>query len=285
MAEPLNWIDGAWVPGNPPIIGPVTNAAWMATVVFDGARAFNGLAPDLDLHCQRCVESAHALGLEPPLDAAEIMRIAVEGIQRFPKETELYVRPMFYGDEGWLMPSTTKFVLTLIDHPMKPPASSFKVCRTTRTRPTPMAAPTNAKASCLYPNVHRMMREAQGRGFDAAVVGDANGNVAEFSTSNIFIVKDGRVATPVTNGAFLNGITRQRTIALFRENGVPLDERTITFDELDTADEIFGTGNANKIQPITQYEDRMLQPGPMAAKARTLYMAFAKSNGALANFT
>ena len=84
MAEPVNWIDGAWVPGNPPIIGPVTNAAWMATVVFDGARAFNGLAPDLDLHCQRCVESAHALGLEPPVDAAEIMRIAVEGIQQFP---------------------------------------------------------------------------------------------------------------------------------------------------------------------------------------------------------
>lgn len=285
MAEPLNYIDGAWIEGNPPIIGPITNAAWMATVVFDGARAFNGMAPDLDLHCKRCVASAEALGLEPPVSADEIIKIALEGIQKFPPETELYVRPMFYGDEGWLEPTSTKFVLTLLDHPMKPVSSSFSVCRTTRTRPTPLAAPTDAKASCLYPNAHRMLREIRARGFDAAVVGDANGNVAELSTSNLFIVKDGRVATPVINGTFLNGITRQRTIALFRENDIPVDERTVTFDELDTADELFATGNANKIQPITRYENHNLQPGPMASRAYALYMAYAETKGALSRFS
>ncbi len=284
MADALNWIDGEWITGNPPIIGPVTNAAWMATVVFDGARSFDGLAPDLDLHCQRCVASAEALGLEPPLDAQAIARIAVEGIRKFPKEKALYIRPMFYGDEGWLLPTTTKFVLTLLDHPLQPPGKGLAACRTTRVRPVPQAAPTDAKAACLYPNAHRMIREAAARGYDVAVVGDANGNVAELSTSNIFLARDGVVATPIPNGTFLNGITRQRTIKLFREAGVPVEERTVTFDELDTADELFATGNANKVQPIVRYEDRDLQPGPFAAEAARLYRAYAETHGALERF-
>ncbi len=284
MTNALHWIDGAWLDGNPPIFGPLTNAAWMATVVFDGARAYDGLAPDLDRHAERCVASAEALGLVPPVDAAEIARIAVAGIAKFPKETALYIRPMFYGDEGWLLPTSTKFVLSLIDHPMKGVHDGLTICRTTRVRPTPLAAPTDAKASCLYPNAHRMIREAAARGFDAAVVGDANGNVAELSTSNIFIARDGVVATPVPNGTFLNGLTRQRTIQLLREAGIPVEERTVTFAELDAADELFATGNANKIQPILRYEDRHLQPGPMALKAQTLYRQFAEAYGRLDRF-
>ena len=279
MTDALNWIDGEWVPGNPPIIGPVTNAAWMATVVFDGARSFDGLAPDLDLHAERCVASAKALGLEPGVTPEEIARIAVEGVRKFPKEKALYIRPMFYGDGGWLLPESTRFVLTLLDHPMKPPTAGLTTCKSSRVRPSPLAAPTDAKASCLYPNAHRMIREAMARGFDAAIVADPNGNVAELTTSNIFISKDGVVATPVTNGTFLNGITRQRTIKLLRADGVPVEERTITFDELETADEIFSTGNANKIQPIIRYETRDLQPGPMAVKAQALYRAYAESEG------
>lgn len=284
MADALNWIDGEWIEGNPPIIGPLTNAAWMATVVFDGARSYNGVAPDLDLHCQRCINSAHALGLEPPVDAKRIAQIAIEGVRKFPKETALYIRPMFYGDEGWLTPATTKFVLTLLDHPMNPPTNGLKAGRTTRVRPTPLSAPTDAKASCLYPNAHRMIREVTARGFDVAVVGDANGNVAELSTSNIFLAKDGAVATPIPNGTFLNGITRQRTIKLLREAGVEVIERTIGFEELETADELFATGNANKIQSIVRYEDRDLQRGPLAAKAQALYQAYAEAHGQIEKF-
>ncbi len=284
MTNALNWIDGEWIEGNPPLIGPLTNAAWMATVVFDGARSFDGLAPDLDLHCERCIASARALGLAPPVDARRMAAIAVEGIGKFPEETALYVRPMFYGDDGWLLPETTKFVMTLIDRPLGKDNAGLKVCRTSRQRPTPLAAPTDAKAACLYPNVHRMIREAAAKGYDAAVVGDPNGNVAELSTSNIFLANDGVVATPVPNGTFLNGITRQRTIALLKEAGVAVEERTVTFDELDTADEIFATGNANKIQPITRYEDRDLQPGPITAKAQKLYRAYAESHGKLERF-
>lgn len=284
MADAQSWIDGEWIAGNPPIIGPMTNAAWMATVVFDGARSYDGVAPDLDLHCERCIASGRALGLESPVDAKRMAAIAVEGVRRFPKETQLYIRPMLYGDEGWLLPTSTKFVLTLFDHPMSPPAGGLKVCRTSRQRPSPLAAPTDAKAACLYPNVHRMIREAVARGYDAAVVGDGDGNVAELSTSNIFLAKDGVVATPVPNGTFLNGITRQRTIALLRAAGVTVEERTVGFEELETADELFATGNANKVQPIVRYETRDLQPGPIAQKAQALYLDYGRTNGALERF-
>ena len=64
----LHLIDGLWAWGNPPIMGPMTNGAWMASVVFDGARAFAGVAPDLERHCARVVRSAEVLGLEPPVD-------------------------------------------------------------------------------------------------------------------------------------------------------------------------------------------------------------------------
>ena len=92
------------------------------------------------------------------------------------------------------------------------------------------------------------------------------------------------MATPVPNGAFLNGITRQRTIQLLKDAGVPVEERTVGFEELDVADEIFATGNANKVQPIVRYEDRDLQPGPLAAKARELYLAYGKAEGRLERF-
>jgi branched-chain amino acid aminotransferase len=129
-----------------------------------------------------------------------------------------------------------------------------------------------------------MLREAQSRGFDAAVVGDANGNVAELTTSNIFIVKNDVVSTPIANGTFLNGITRQRTIKLLLDAGFEVEERTVAFSELDTADELFSTGNANKIQPITRYEDRSLQPGPVTQKAQALYRSYAEDHGKLASF-
>ena len=61
----ITWIDGKWIDGNPPLLGPMTHATWMASVVFDGARYFEGVTPDLDLHCQRLVDSAEEFGLKP----------------------------------------------------------------------------------------------------------------------------------------------------------------------------------------------------------------------------
>ncbi len=154
----ISWIDGRWIEGNPPILGPMTHATWMASVVFDGARAFRGLAPDLDLHCRRTVRSAELMGLSPPVTAEEIERIAWEGIARFPDDAELYVRPMMYATGGFLVPDpeTTTFSLAIYESPL-PEFTGIAVCLSSLRRPARDMAPTDAKASCLYPNSSRAL--------------------------------------------------------------------------------------------------------------------------------
>ncbi|TIO01483.1 MAG: branched chain amino acid aminotransferase, partial [Mesorhizobium sp.] len=97
------------------------------------------------------------------------------------------------------------------------------------------------------------------------------GNVAETGTSNIFLVKDGHVMTPAANGTFLSGITRSRTINLLGDYGFRTTEKTLSIRDFLEADEIFSTGNHSKVVPITRIEDRSIQPGPVAKKARELY--------------
>jgi branched-chain amino acid aminotransferase len=125
--------------------------------------------------------------------------------------------------------------------------------------------------------VARTVGEAQQKGFDLGVVLDPNDKVAEFSYANLFMVKDGIVSTPELNGTFLNGITRQRVIQLLRDDGFQVVERIIDFNEVLGADELFATGNYAKVQPCTRIEDRELQPGPVATRARELYFDFAKT--------
>lgn len=267
---------GTWSDENKPLLGPMDHAFWMASVVFDGARAFGGLAPDLDRHCARLVNSARNFGLEPTMTAPQIEALCREGIRRFPRTAELYVRPMFFARDGMVLfePKSTDFALAVYDAPM-PATPGFSVTLSPFRRPAADMAPTDAKASCLYPNSARAVRDATARGFDNAVMLDPDGNVAEFATSNLWIAKGGVAATPAINGTFLNGITRQRVIELLRSSGVTVEERKITFSDMLEADEVFSTGNFGKVQPVLRVEDRSLQAGPIARRARELYMSFA----------
>jgi branched-chain amino acid aminotransferase len=252
----------------------------MASVVFDGARAFDGVAPDLDRHCERAVASARYLGLDPKVTAQEIEARAWDGIGQFKPGAALYIRPMFYAEEGFVSPrpETTRFVLTLFEAPMPEPRG-FTAHLSRIRRPTPESAPTLAKASCLYPQSARALREARAEGFGNAVVLDANGNVAEFATANVFCAQDGVVMTPVPNGTFLDGITRQRVIGLLRNDGTDVVERTLTWDDLRTADEVFATGNYAKVTPCVQLGERRMQPGAAFARVRTLYFDWARGTG------
>ena len=275
-ARAIHYIEGSWLDGNPPLFGPMTHAAWMSSIVFDGARAFEGVTPDLDLHCTRLVDSARKMGLEPPVSAGEVMEIALDGVARFANGTALYIRPMLWAEDGFIVPKaqSTRFCLTLFEAAMPEP-KGFAVCRSRFRRPTPESAPTHAKAACLYPNSYRALREAQEQGYDNAVVLDAQGHVAELATANIWLVKEGAAHTPVPNGSFLNGVTRQRVGALLRQAGVPVHERSIAYEELLEADEIFSTGNLGKVLPISRIDGCDLQPGPVFNRARSLYWDWA----------
>jgi len=273
----LTFVDGDWHDGTPELIRPREHGFWLASNVFDGARSMAGTLPDLDLHCQRLIKSAHLMGMAPDMSATEIEALAREGVAKFPTDAELYICPMFYPTGGFIVPEpdSARFILHIAVSPVPEP-QGFSAGLTKYRRPSRDAAPTEAKASCLYPNVARGVTEVAVRGFDVGVVLDPNGNVAEFSYTNLFMVKDGTVHTPAINGTFLNGITRQRTIALLRQGGFEVAERAIAFEEVLAADELFGTGNYAKVTPCTRIEDRELQPGPVYRRARELYFEYAK---------
>lgn len=270
-----HFIDGKWTEGNPGIMGPMTHGAWLASTVFDGARAFEGVTPDLDLHCERMVASVKTMGLKPLHSPGELFEIAQDGIAKFAKDSALYIKPMYWAEDGWVDvdPDTTRFCMSVFDSPM-PDAKGFTATLSPYRRPSVELAPTDAKAACHYPNSARALRDARGRGFENAVMMDPLGNVAELATANLFYAKDGAAHTPVPNGCFLNGITRQRTIKLLREAGIPVHERSLTYGEFEAADEVFSTGNHGKVLPITRLGERDLQPGPVYARARELYWAW-----------
>jgi branched-chain amino acid aminotransferase len=276
----LTFINGDWHDGNVPVIGATSHAIWLGSTVFDGARGFENVTPDIYRHCERVVNSARNMHLESPLLVGEIMEIALDGVRQFGPNAEVYIRPMLYADAGIDLltpdPESTRFILTVFDAPM-PDGEGFSTCMSPFQRPTAESAPTDAKAPCHYPNSSRAIIDARKRGFQNPVMCDSMGHVAEFSTANIWIVKDGVAITPVPNSSFLNGITRQRLIKLMREDGIEVQERIVQVAELYDAEEIFNSGNYGKVQPVTRFEDRKLEVGQIYRRARELYWDFAHS--------
>ncbi|WP_256077633.1 branched-chain amino acid aminotransferase [Massilia sp. YIM B04103] len=276
----LTYFNGAWSEGNAPLFGAMDHSVWLGSSVFDGARSIRGHMADLRLHLQRVIYSAERLGLNCPLSVDEMEQLVREGVAKFPADAELYIRPLVFGTDGLLIPVAEKsaFALTLFDAPM-PAFTGFSACLSELRRPDAAMAPTDAKASSLYANTTRALRAAKERGYDNAVVCDSEGHVAEFATANIFFVTPaGQVVTPVPNGTFLSGITRGRVIALLKEAGIVVEERSVKPEELNSAVEIFNTGNFGKVTPCIRYEGRDLPVGPIATKARELYMAYSDAN-------
>jgi branched-chain amino acid aminotransferase len=279
VSQTWTFFDGSWREGNEPILGPRTHGAWLGSMVFDGARAFDGLTPDLDLHLRRVNRSAAYMLLDPVLTVDGWLELVEAGLRRFPRDAQLYIRPMYWAEVGMgggvrFDPSSTNWCLTIYEAPMPEPRGGAITLSPFR-RPTPETAPVHAKASCHYANGARALIEAARQGYDNCLMLDMLGNVAEFANSNAFMVKDDIVFTPAPNGTFLDGITRQRVIGLLDGAGVRVVETTLTYDDFKRADEIFSTGNFQKVAPVTRIDERPLTPGPVYQKARTLYWEFA----------
>jgi branched-chain amino acid aminotransferase len=278
-SQTWTFYEGDWHEGNIPIMGTRSHAAMFASSVFDGARTFEGVTPDLDLHCARVNTSAKAMHLLPSVTPETWSGLARDGIKRFAPDVALYIRPTYWAEYGRKSmitpdPDSTQWCLTIWEAPMRPPQGNAITLSPYR-KPTMETAPCDAKAGCLYPNNGRAMLEARARGFDTCVMCDMLGNVAEFGSANLFMAKDGVVFTPAVNGTFLNGITRQRVIGLLRDDGVDVVETVLTYRDLESADEIFSSGNYSKVSPVNRIDARSLQPGPLYRKARELYWAYA----------
>ncbi len=221
--ESYTYFEGKWHDGTPAIVTAETHGFNLGCSVFDGARFFEGITPDLDLHSARINRSAGALGLEPTHAPEDIEKIIRAGLKRFKSKEAIYIRPMYWSEAGGYMyvppdPASTRFLVFLAEEPMIDP-KGFSVTIGKWRRPSAECAPTDAKSGCLYPMGGKIIMEAKARGFQNALVLDLLGNVAETATSNVFMVKDGVVLTPIPNGSFLNGITRQRVIVIAARGG------------------------------------------------------------------
>ena len=281
-SQTFTFLDGEWIEGNQPFIGARTHAFWLGSSVFDGARAFEGVTPDLDKHCARLNRSAKAMCLKPTMSVEAIVELAREGVRKFRPGAELYIRPMYWPEQSGATavppdPDSTRFCLCIYEAPMPAP-TGVSITRSAYAKPLAITMPIDAKAGCLYPNNARALIEARSRGFDNCLLNDMLGNVAELATANIFMAKDGVAMTPIANGTFLNGVTRQRVLQLLRADGKDVREATLGFADFDEADEIFVVGNYGKVTPVTRIDGRDLQPGPFFRRARKLYWEFAHAH-------
>ena len=272
----------AWHDADVPIMKAADHGSWLGTTVFDGARYFDGVAPDLRAHCERINRSAEALMITPTMTTDDIVEAVQEGLKSYNSDTPVYIRPMYWaleGDPMGIVPKAgaTGFAISLEAIPMADQNAAATLTRTRFRRPVMEDAVVNAKAGCLYPNNARMLAEARDKGFSNALVADAMGNVAETATANVFMVKDGEVFTPIPNGTFLAGITRARHMKHMRADGMKVHETVLSFQDFHEADEVFLSGNMMKVTPIKAFDDTQYQIGPVTRRVREMYWDWALS--------
>ncbi len=99
-SQTFTFLDGEWLEGNRPFIGARTHAFWLGSSVFDGARAFDGVTPDLDKHCARLNRSAKTMCLKPTMNVEAMVELAREGMKKFAPRAELYIRPMYWPEHS-----------------------------------------------------------------------------------------------------------------------------------------------------------------------------------------
>ena len=278
------YFNGTWHDGDVPVMMAADHGAWLGSSVFDGARYFDGVAPDLLAHCTRVNNSARSLMLEPTVSAEEMVEIIWDGIRSFQWDDAIYLRPMYWGIDGdatAIIPDgKVGFAICLEEKGFAPADSSVRTTTTQFRRPMLENAVVNAKAGCLYPNNARMLREVNAKGYQNALVADVIGNLAESATANVFLVKDGEVFTPIPNGTFLAGITRARHMTNLAADGAPVTEKVLTFDDVRDADEVFLSGNMQKVTPVTEFDGTHYQVGPVTRRVREMYWDWAMSETA-----
>ena len=275
------WFNGEFVAWEDARVHVLTHGLHYASAVFEGERAYEGRIFKLEEHTARLFKSAELLGFKIPFTQEEINAACIEEVERQGLHNA-YIRPIAWrGSEmmgvsaqnnrinvaiaAWEWPSYFK------------PEERLKGIRLDISdwrRPDPRTAPCKSKAAGLYMICTLSKHTAEAKGYADAMMLDWRGQVAEATGANIFFTKNGVIHTP-TPDCFLDGITRQRVIALLRAAGVAVHERALTFEDFLSCDEIFASGNYTKVSPVTRIEAREIQPGPLYRKARELYWAFA----------
>lgn len=278
------WFDGEFVPWQEAQVHVLTHTLHYGTGVFEGVRAYKtakgtGIFRLIE-HTDRLFNSASILGMKIPFSKENLIRAQTEAIKKNKLETA-YLRPMvFYGSEGMGLRADNLKVHCIIaawewgtylgEENIK---KGIRVKTSSFSRSHPNSSMSRAKVNGHYVNSMLALQEALVDGYDEALMLDTNGNVAEGSGENVFLVSDGKIYTPELN-TILNGITRQTIIELAHENDIPVIERRITRDEAYIADEIFFTGTAAEVTPVRELDRRPIGNGARGAVTEYLQSKF-----------
>ena len=263
------WLNGKFVEWRNANVHVLNHGLHYASCVFEGLRIYDGRIFKLDEHIERLFNSAKILDLDIPYDYQEVIDITKEIIVK-QNVYNGYVRPVVWRGSEMMAISAKKGSTNLAIATWEWPSyfspskllKGIKLNISKWLRPSPESAPTDSKAAGLYMICSLSKHEAEKLGFDDALMLDYRGYVAEATGANIFFVKENELFTPIAD-CFLNGITRQTVIEIANENKIKVHEKHFKLDFLKTCDEVFLTGTAVEITPVSRindfnFEDRKL---------------------------
>lgn len=281
------YFNGKFVPKNEARTSIYDHGFLYGDGVFEGIRAYNGRIFRLDGHLDRMYDSAKAIDLKIPLSKEEMKKAIIETLKRNKLE-DAYIRPIVSRGDGDLgldprkCPKPNVFIITQEWGAMY--GDLYEKGLTAITvgvrRNAPEALPPNIKSLNYLNNILAKI-EANAKGGDEAIMFDVHGNLSEGSGDNIFVVKNGRIITPPTLNN-LRGITRAAAIELARKEGIGVSEINMGLFDIYTADEVFVTGTAAEIAPITRIDGRLIadgKPGNITKKLMAAFKELTKTEG------
>ena len=275
----LIYFNGKFVPKNEARTSIYDHGFLYGDGVFEGIRAYSGRVFRLDGHLDRMYDSAKAIDLKIPLSKEEMKKAIIETLKKN-KLKDAYIRPIVTRGDGDLgldprkCPRPNIFIITQEWGAMY--GDLYEKGLTAVTvgirRNAPEALPPNIKSLNYLNNILAKI-EANVKGGDEAIMIDVHGNISEGSGDNIFIVKNGRIVTPPTLNN-LRGITRMAAIDLAVKEGIEVIETNMGLFDIYTADEVFVTGTAAEIAPVTKIDGRLIGDGTPGEVTKKLMSAF-----------
>jgi branched-chain amino acid aminotransferase len=282
--ELLVYVDGKFYPKSEAKVSVYDHGLLYGDGVFEGIRAYNGIVFKLKEHIDRLYRSAHPIFLKIPLTKAELTEALLETLRKN-NLTDAYIRLVVtrgIGDLGLdprKCPKPTVIIITeptLVLHSPEKLENGISTV-ITWVRRNSVDAATHELKSLNYLNSILGKIEANNSGVDEAICLDKTGFVCEGVGENIFIVRDGKLLTPPLSSGALDGITRTFVIKLAKKMGIEVIERSITPNELFTADEAFFTGTAAEVAPIHDVNGRVIGAGKQGPVTKRIMQEFMKA--------
>ena len=264
----LIWFDGAMVPWKDTKVHVLTPGLHYASAVFEGQRSYNGQIFKLEEHTERLIHSATTLGFELPFSAKQL-NAANYKVLKANNILDGYLRPVAWRGSEMMGVSAQECSIHIAIAAWEWPSyftpearlKGIRLQWSKWKRPSPETIPAKTKAAGLYMICTLSKHDAEANGFDDALMLDWRGRIAEATGANIFLVIDDKLHTPIAD-CFLDGITRQTVIHLAKARGIETVERIIMPDDLSKATEVFVTGTAAEVTPVSQIgEDLQFQVG------------------------